>query len=1359
MLTNLLADLRRLGIEVWSENGQLRYRAPARTLTDDLRAELTRHKTSLLALLQETRAPALEYEPLPAVTPDPERRHEPFPLTDIQHAYWIGRGGGVELGNVATHAYFEFERAGLDVERLGHAWRTLIARHDMLRAVVQIDGQQRVLADVPTYSISVLDVRAASPAEAQARTEAVREQLAHHLYDAARWPLFAVRATRLPGGRVRVHVSIDLLIADVWSLFILFREWGALYEQPDRPLTPLTLSFRDYVLAEAGLHATPRYTRAQGYWSARLPALTPGPDLPLARPAGAIARPHFSRRSGRLPAPMWQQLRMRARQMGLTPSMVLCTAFAEVLSAWSTRPAFTLNVTLFQRLPLHPEVNAVVGDFTSTVLLAVDDHAGLGFAERVRRLQQQLWRDLEHRDVSGVRVLRDLARRNGGGPRVAMPVVFTSTLGPDANAAAPAAWLGDLVYGISQTPQVWLDHQVGEDGDALAFNWDVVDALFPDGLVDAMFDAYCARAAQLADDDEAWAAPTPALIPKTEVHARTEINATTVEWPDVTLYDLVAAQVRQRPEQTAVLSPTRQLTYAEVGGAAAVVAQWLWQHRVHANELVAVVMEKGWEQVVASVGVVRSGAAYLPIDADVPADRLALLLAQGDTTLVLTQSWLIERLTWPAGMTFLAVDRIEWDRAAISTSLVQSPEPRAQPDDLAYVIFTSGSTGIPKGVMLTHRAVVNTLLDINRRWSIGPADRVLALSSLSFDLSVFDIFGVLAAGGTVILPSPDSGRDPGHWLALLTQHRITVWNTVPALMQLLMEGADSAGARLTDSLRLVLLSGDWIPVRLPDRIRAHVPEAQVVSLGGATEAAIWSIVYPIGTVDPAWRSIPYGRPLANQTWHVLHADATPCPVWVAGELYIGGAGLAEGYWRDPVRTSERFVRHPRTGERLYRTGDWGRYRPDGDIEFLGRDDLQVKVQGHRIELGEIETALSRHPDIAQAVVTTYGERMGEKRLLAFVVPRAALHRDPAALRAWLHRTLPAYMVPAAIHVVAALPLTSNGKIDRSVLLGLASPSQPDRVSIPPRDDLERQLVGIWEDVLGAGSIGVTDRFFDIGGDSFLAVRLMIRVQRDLGITLPVSALFQANDVESLARIIRERPPSSTSSLVRLSSGGIPPFFCVHPIGGHVMCYLDLTRCLGDSRACYGIQARGLHGEAAPFSNIAVMARHYLEEIRAVQPHGPYLLGGWSMGGTVAFEMAQQLRAQGETIALLVLIDSETSVVAASASNVERDLDRHRQVPPDLDANELHHLFDVVSSHDRALSAYREQTYCGPVSVIRAREQPDGRAHDLGWGDLVTGGVEVHVVPGDHYTMLQRPHVEALASRLRRCFESVEQMGG
>jgi thioesterase domain-containing protein/acyl carrier protein len=846
ILVDFLADLERLGVQLWAENGQLRYRAPAHTMTDDLRAELARRKPDLLNLFDSEWMTALERVPLPPVTPAPERRHDPFPLTDIQQAYWIGRGSGFELGNVGTHAYFEFEALRLDVERLSSAWQSLILRHEMLRAVVHKDGQQQVLESVEPYVIGVTDLRAVPESDGLAVVAEVRERMAHQVYDPARWPLFEVRATRLPGG-VRVHVSIDLLIADVWSLFILFREWGALYESPSIPLPPIALSFRDYVAAEAALQATPHYARAQAYWAMRLADLRPGPDLPLARSPAAVGRPRFERRSGRIEAGLWGSIKARSRQYGLTPSMVLCAAFADVLAAWSREPRFTLNLTLFHRMPVHPEVNAVVGDFTSTVLLAVDAGGTADVVERGRRLQRQLWSDLEHRYVSGVRVLRELAQRAGDRRRLAMPVVFTSTLGHEtADAAAATRWLGALAYGISQTAQVWLDHQVGEDGAALVFNWDAVEALFPAGLLDAMFAAYCTRLRQLGTDEGAWSAP-------------------------------------------------------------------------------------------------------------------------------------------------------------------------------------------------------------------------------------------------VATPHPTS--------------------------------ADLA--------------------------------------------------------DP-------------------HATAS--------------------------------------------------------------------------------------------------------------APHAGA---PAAARPF----------------------------------------------VAPRDETERQLVRIWEELLGMQPVGVTDSFFDLGGNSFLAARLMIRVRERFGCALPVSTLFQASDIEGLARFVRERPPQPASSLVHLAGGIEPPFFCVHPIGGNVICYVDLARRLRPLRTFWGLQAVGLQGEADPFTDIAAMAAHYREQICVVQPRGPYLLGGWSMGGTVAFEVARQLQALGEATSRLVLIDCETTAVAAATGRAVRQDDPAEPIPADVDRELLGHMLDVFASHDRALRQYRERSYPGPVTVIRAREQPDVRPHDLGWGSIATGGVDVHVVNGNHYTILQPPNVDALAARLGGCLES------
>src|SRR5581483_6026379 len=370
----------------------------------------------------------------------------------------------------------------------------------------------------------------------------------------------------------------------------------------------------------------------------------------------------------------------------------------------------------------------------------------------------------------------------------------------------------------------------------------------------------------------------------------------------------------------------------------------------------------------------------LPLDPELPEERLRSLLEHGEVKHALTQSWLNRQVNWPAGMKRISVDQLPPE-----TSVVLEP-PVQGPADLAYVIYTSGSTGTPKGVMIDHRGAVNTILDINERFAVGPLDRVLALSSLSFDLSVYDIFGLLAAGGTIVLPSAQARRDPAHWLTLLEQEHISIWNSVPALMDLAGEYLIHAQPPRTRDLRLVLLSGDWIPLSLPDQVRAIWPDARVISLGGATEASIWSILYPIGEIEPTWKSIPYCHPMRNQRFSVLNAALEACPTWVPGELFIGGIGLAQGYWRDEARTNASFFTHPRTGERLYRTGDLGRYLPTGEIEFLGREDFQVKVRGYRIELGEIEAVLNQQARVGQAIVVVREDTLGDKRLVAYVVP-------------------------------------------------------------------------------------------------------------------------------------------------------------------------------------------------------------------------------------------------------------------------------------------------------------------------------------------------------------------------------------
>ncbi|MFE6686302.1 amino acid adenylation domain-containing protein [Streptomyces sp. NPDC057743] len=982
MNQDLLLELRRRGIRLRLTDGHLDVVAPAGALTAELREALTRHRDELIADLGRH----TDDEALPQITPQPAARNQPFPLTDIQHAYWVGRSPAVELGGVSTHLYLELEGGGLDLDRLADSLRKVIDRHDMLRAVIDPDGRQRILPEVPPYEIAAQDLRGMTEEQRASAIEGTRAELAAQVIPADQWPLFEIRASQLAGDRLRVHFSLDFLIVDAWSVNLLFADWRRFYEEPDWSPKPLTLSYRDCVLAEEERRSSTRYKKAEQYWTERLEALPPAPALPLALQPAQLERPDFTRRTGVVEKGRWERLKERARQHGVTPSSVLMSAFSDVLGVWSRQPHFTLNLTLFDRAPVHGEIDQVVGDFTTLNLLAVQPSPTSSFAERTQQLTRQLMEDLEHLEFSGIRALRERARRVGSGPAAAMPIVFTSALGVgrEGSLAGARDFIGDIVHGISQTPQVWLDHQVMEDHGDLVFHWDAVEALFPDRMLDDMFAVYRGLLDRLIDDEAYWGDDRAGVeLPDWQRAERRAANATGQDIPERTLCGLVLAQAGRTPDAVAVVDGAGEHSYRDVTGRAAQLARCLAEDgRPLRNTLTAVVLDKGWEQVAAVLGVNLAGAAYLPIDPQWPAARRDDLLDQGRVHTVVTSARLRSELTWPAGTRLVTLDDPQ-----VTAAATEPPGSGPAPEDLAYVIFTSGSTGRPKGVMIDHRGAANTVQDINDRFGIGPQDSVLGLSALSFDLSVYDVFGPLAAGGRIVLPTPGRQRDPAHWSELMAAHRVTVWNSVPALMQAWLDATDGSAQAGGEQLRLALLSGDWIPVTLPDALRARCPKTAVISLGGATEASIWSVHYPIAEVPPHWSRIPYGKPLANQTMQVLDAALRPCPVWSTGEIHIGGKGVALGYWADPDKTAERFVTHPVTGERLYRTGDLGRYLPGGDIEFLGREDHQVKINGYRIELGEITAALERQAGIGQALVTVAdGPHGGRKQLVAYTVP-------------------------------------------------------------------------------------------------------------------------------------------------------------------------------------------------------------------------------------------------------------------------------------------------------------------------------------------------------------------------------------
>jgi amino acid adenylation domain-containing protein len=874
---------------------------------------------------------------------------------------------------------------------------------------------------------------------------------------------------------------------------------------------------------------------------------------------------------------------------------------------------------------------------------------------------------------------------------------------------------------------------------------------------------------------------------------------------DMCLHELFEAQVARAPSRVAVVSGATRLTYAELDARADALADVIVRVDIPADSLVAVVMEKGWEQVCAVLAIHKAARAYMPVDPALPDERRTALLAQGNVRLVLTQPAFRDGLGWPPGV------RVEVAPDDGRRSDTPSGRVRAQPHDLAYVIFTSGSTGVPKGVMIDHRGAVNTIVDVNRRYRVTADDRIFGISSLSFDLSVYDIFGVLAAGACLVLPEPRDLKEPGKWAALVRAEGVTLWSSVPALFEMLTDhcAATSTGDALA-SLRLGMMSGDWIPVSLPDRIRAQVPNIELHSLGGATEASIWSISFPIGAIDPAWKSIPYGRAMDNQSVVVLDAALAHCPIGVPGHLYIGGIGVALGYWRDAVRTNQSFIAHPRTGERLYRTGDLGRYRADGVIEFLGRRDAQVKVQGYRIELGEIEAALREYPDVRDAVATVRTSGTA-KRIVAYVVANQPDGVAAPALTAFVRTKLPEYMVPAAIVILGELPLTANGKVDRRALPEPEVAAGASAIVLP-RDALERELAGVWADVLGLPQVSIDADFFDLGGHSLLAVRLMGRIARDLGHPLPIATLFERKTIASLAHLLRGGalpsdphrheaeaiPTTSTRSegapadrrrataLVTVQSEGHePPAVWVHPIGGDVLCYAKLARAMGRERPFLALRAPGIDGDAPPCASVEAIAARHLDVLRAAGQASPRVLAGWSFGGLVAYEMARQLEARGEPIETLLLLDSraqgrEADAEVAAGSEIAAlsfflaDIAATRSsdappelvgetpeailahahaleiVPADVDLAMLRTPLSVFRANLVAEARYRGGPLAQPARIVLL-EARASRAASLaaGWRALAAQPIDAVSIAGNHFTALSSPLVEETAAIIRR----------
>jgi mycobactin phenyloxazoline synthetase len=1018
-------------------------------------------KSPTLAGWREVLAEAAGVAPEPAVTVDVDES-KPFPLALMQHAYWIGRDEETTLGSVAAHLYVEFGGHGVDAGRLERAVEALVKRHGMLRAKFTDDGLQQILPERTQPLLIVHDI------DDEVELERIRDRSSHARLNVAEGEVFSIQLSRLPDGRTRLHVDVDMLAADALSYRVLLADLARLYEDPK--FEPIAYSYPRYLAEREPARQADR-ERAREWWQQRIPALPAAPDLPLVPEGERRDATRVTRRHHWLAPEDRKRLSSRAHEHGLTPAMVVAAAFAETLASWSAQPRFLLNLPMFDRASTRPEVDQLVGDFTGSVLLDVDFSAKSSFVDHARSLQDRMHADAAHAAYSGVEVLRDLSRHQG--EQVLAPVVFTSALNlGELFDADVRRCFGEPVWIISQGPQVLLDAQVTEVNEGLLINWDVRENAFPAGLIDEMFAAFHGLITRLGQDDDAWNQPVGCALPAGQAEVRAKANDTTGPRSGKLLHDGFFDRARQAPDAPALVWSTGELTYGELAGRALKIAASL---DVSPGDAVGVSLPKGPDQIAAVLGVLAAGAAYVPIGVDQPEARA-------------------ERIRRIAGLRHVLTDA----RGA--------HEPLAEPvrvdeESVAYVLFTSGSTGEPKGVEVPHRAAMNTIEDLNERFGVGESDRCLAVSALDFDLSVYDIFGLLSAGGAVVLVEEDDRRDARAWAELVAARGVTLVNCVPALLDMLL--VSGRPGELT-GLRTVLLGGDWVGTDLPGRVAAHAPRCRFAGLGGTTETAIHSTVCEVHGVPAHWRSVPYGTPLRNVACRVVDARGRDCPDWVGGELWIGGDGVARGYRADPARTADRFVEYE--GRRWYRTGDLARYWPDGTLEFLGRRDHQVKVRGVRIELGEVEAALAEHPAVRRGVAGVAGNQL---------VAAVAGEVVPEDVREFARTMLPPHMVPARVVVLDELPLTANGKVDRRAVA--AEWAAEADSSVAPGTPLEKVIAKVWAEVLEVERVGVDDPFFALGGDSVLATMIVGRLREALDTSeVSVRTLFATLTVGAMA---------------------------------------------------------------------------------------------------------------------------------------------------------------------------------------------------------------------------------------------------
>jgi amino acid adenylation domain-containing protein len=869
---------------------------------------------------------------------------------------------------------------------------------------------------------------------------------------------------------------------------------------------------------------------------------------------------------------------------------------------------------------------------------------------------------------------------------------------------------------------------------------------------------------------------------------------------DKLLQELFEERAEKSSSSDAIIFKNKIIKYKELNESSNQLARKLRERGVKSDQIVGLMVEDiSIEIIIGIIGIIKAGGAFLPIDPDLPDDRIEYMIKDSNVTILLTQGRYNDKIKF--GGSFINLeDRTLYTGERSNLARVN------RSSDLVYVFYTSGSTGKPKGVQIEHTGIVNQIYGLNDRYKFDSSFHHILLASITFDPSVQQIFMPLTSGGKLFLVSKSTKQSVKELWEFIVSNQIDIVNTVPSLMNILLDHADS---HKNLHFKYIILAGEVFSKNLYLRLRESISADRIINIYGPTEATINTTLYECKH-EEIKATISIGKPLMNYSVMILDENLNLLPIDVPGEICISGVGLARGYLNNPKMTAEKFVANPfAPGERMYKTGDLGRWTPEGNIEFIGRIDHQVKIHGIRIELGEIEAAIGQHPAVRETVVIDREDHLGNLRLVAYIVPSQEQKLTIDELRRFLRDKLPEYMIPSAFVIKDAFSLTPHGKVDRRALLESEPIKQePEDTFAPPRNELESQLTIVWEKVLGSNPIGVKDNFFKLGGTSLLAMVLFAEIEKIFGKQLPLAAIFDSPTIEDLARMLTKEDWSTHwSPLVAIQpEGSNLPFFCVHGHRGNVIGFQDLAADLGMEQPFYGIQARGLDGTPVGERHIEDMAADYVNEIRTIQPRGPYFLGGWCMGAVLAFEMAHQLQETGEKVAMLAMIEpphagnyasSRASLIlrpvyriieridyefntlrrigtrdklshlsrkfktaiTRTQVNIEKMIESllaklHLHVPH----SRTYMLNALHEAHEKALLSYNPRPYKGRVAIFRASKQPLGIYHDpsLGWSTLIKDEVELHEIPGHYLNAFIEPSVHILGAKIKICLDEAKQ---